>query len=242
MRRRALDVVTKALRNGREPLVLRDHVSGYAHGVGSLSSRSEHRETSVPRITLVYSRWHSTLPSVETRSRQLSRSCPYSCLYSSRDCSPRGRSLRFSTASSPSASHEGGQRDAIGGQRDAIGGQKDAIGGQKDERVGGGRHENQQRSARSPVHEKLMMIVYTCAKCDTRSAKTFSKQSYERGVVIITCPGCEAKHLIADNLGWFSDTGSATNIESLADEHGIDLQRHEVSRREDGTMEVNVVS
>lgn len=28
-----------------------------------------------------------------------------------------------------------------------------------------------------------MAIVFTCAKCDTRAVKAFSKQSYERGLV-----------------------------------------------------------
>ena len=32
-----------------------------------------------------------------------------------------------------------------------------------------------------------------------------SKKSYEKGVVLIRCDGCDNLHLIADNLGWFRD-------------------------------------
>ena len=48
-------------------------------------------------------------------------------------------------------------------------------------------------------------IAFTCNVCDERITRTFLKQSYEKGVVIIKCPKCLNHHIIADNLGWFSD-------------------------------------
>ncbi|KAF7259765.1 hypothetical protein EG68_06613 [Paragonimus skrjabini miyazakii] len=50
-----------------------------------------------------------------------------------------------------------------------------------------------------------MYIEFTCKKCNHRSKKYFSKQAYQKGIVIIRCEGCENLHLIADNLGWIKD-------------------------------------
>ena len=36
-------------------------------------------------------------------------------------------------------------------------------------------------------------------------------------MVIIQCPGCQARHLIADRLGWFGKMGS---VEDFLAEHG----------------------
>lgn len=55
------------------------------------------------------------------------------------------------------------------------------------------------------VDDPQMMIAFTCKKCDTRSSHTFSKQAYQTGTVLIQCPGCKNRHLIADNLNFFKD-------------------------------------
>lgn len=43
-------------------------------------------------------------------------------------------------------------------------------------------------------------MTFTCKKCDTRSTHRVSKQGYHHGTILITCPGCKNRHLIADHL------------------------------------------
>lgn len=76
------------------------------------------------------------------------------------------------------------------------------------------------------VGSDKMSISFTCGVCDTRITKSFHRQSYEKGVVVIKCPGCEKRHVIADNLGYFSAiTGGRTNIEQIAEDKGEQVIR-----------------
>eukprot|EP00659_Diplonema_papillatum_P001713 gene1713-2590_t len=67
-----------------------------------------------------------------------------------------------------------------------------------------------------------MALLFECRVCKTQAVKQFSKTSYNTGVVLIECPGCRNKHVIADNLGWFHDMGENNNIEKQMKAEGAE--------------------
>lgn len=72
---------------------------------------------------------------------------------------------------------------------------------------------NSGKTAHLQMDQPQLMIAFTCKVCDTRSSHTFSKQLYTKGSVLIQCPGCKNRHLIADNLNVFRD--EKVNLEDL---------------------------
>lgn len=71
-------------------------------------------------------------------------------------------------------------------------------------------------------------VTDSCLDAETRSAKMFSKKTYETGVVIVRCPGCQGDHLIADRLGWFGEPGSIEDYLKQQGEggHSFSTQEH----------------
>eukprot|EP00250_Pteridium_aquilinum_P003458 c13773_g1_i1 orf=418-1044(-) len=67
-----------------------------------------------------------------------------------------------------------------------------------------------------------LAMIFTCTVCETRSAKTMSRQTYEKGVVIVRCGGCQNLHLIADRLGWFGEPGS---VEDFLKHKGVEIRK-----------------
>lgn len=67
-----------------------------------------------------------------------------------------------------------------------------------------------------------LAMVYTCKVCETRSVKTMNRESYEKGIVIVRCSGCNNLHLIADRLGWF---GEPSSVEDFLRDRGEEIRR-----------------
>ncbi|KAM0913123.1 hypothetical protein ACQ4PT_012348 [Festuca glaucescens] len=72
----------------------------------------------------------------------------------------------------------------------------------------------------SPRHDLAM--IFTCKLYDTRSMKMASRESYENGVVVARCGGCNNLHLMADRFGWFGQPGS---IEDFLAEKGEEVKK-----------------
>ncbi|KZT25145.1 zf-DNL-domain-containing protein [Neolentinus lepideus HHB14362 ss-1] len=83
--------------------------------------------------------------------------------------------------------------------------------------------------------EPSLSLTFTCTvpNCSHRSSHTFTKRAYEKGIVIVTCPGCKNRHLIADHLSWFKDErtqdGKLRTIEDIMKAKGESVQRGRIN-------------
>ncbi|KIY44993.1 zf-DNL-domain-containing protein [Fistulina hepatica ATCC 64428] len=77
-------------------------------------------------------------------------------------------------------------------------------------------------TSRQALPERMdprLRITFTCTvtNCNHRSSHEFSRQAYESGVVLVKCPSCHNRHLIADHLGWFKDSTSDAKQQTVED-------------------------
>ena len=114
------------------------------------------------------------------------------------------------------------QSSNIDGQ-DTQSSKRGSIDGQDTQSGSGGLTSNGQNGSVAPPSSGSSLghvpgtlhMVFTCRVCCTRSAKSFSKQAYQHGVVVVRCPGCQNLHLVADNLGWFGQGKRCVQSSSL---------------------------
>ena len=62
------------------------------------------------------------------------------------------------------------------------------------------------RAQRKPKTKRARFeLQFTCNICDGPNSHSISWHAYNKGTVLVTCPGCQSAHLIADNLNWIED-------------------------------------
>jgi hypothetical protein len=78
----------------------------------------------------------------------------------------------------------------------------------------------QNHSPLSPDHFCFILhaMIFTCKVCETRSIKTVCRESYEKGVLVARCGGCNNLLLIADHLRCFGQPGSVEEILAAREE------------------------
>ena len=87
-----------------------------------------------------------------------------------------------------------------------------------------------------------LLLGYTCRSCSERSHHSISKIAYSTGIVIVTCPGCSNRHLIADHLGWFENvlqdkTKHHATIDKMLAERGESITTNFTIERSKGERE-----
>ncbi|KAL3650005.1 hypothetical protein CASFOL_006408 [Castilleja foliolosa] len=91
---------------------------------------------------------------------------------------------------------------------------------------------NQTSSIAQQVNSKLISsekqdhaMIFFCKSCNVRSVKIVCRDSYDKGVVIARCDGCNDLHLLVDRLGL---VGEHASIEEFLAAHGQDVEKNSV--------------
>lgn len=94
--------------------------------------------------------------------------------------------------------------------------------------------ETQAPASKRPYRNNAYyQLTFTCKPCGNRSQHDISKQGYHKGSILITCPSCRNRHVIADHLNIFGDR--KVTIEDIMREQGQLVKRGSLG--EDGDIE-----
>lgn len=86
-------------------------------------------------------------------------------------------------------------------------------------------------SATHPAYE----IYFTCKPCSHRSGPhRVTKQGFHNGTTLITCPSCQNRHVITDNLRIFTDEGG--DLEDIMRRHGGKLKKGKLGTKDGGLV------
>ncbi|KAL3650004.1 hypothetical protein CASFOL_006407 [Castilleja foliolosa] len=69
-------------------------------------------------------------------------------------------------------------------------------------------------------------VIFSCKPCNARSVKIVCRDSYDKGVVVARCDGCNDLHLIVDRLGV---VGEHASIADFLAAHGQDVEKKSVN-------------
>lgn len=74
------------------------------------------------------------------------------------------------------------------------------------------------RYSTAKIDKPSLHLSFTCKACSHRSGHIISKQGYEHGTVLVQCPQCKNRHLIADHLNVFGQ--GKKSLTDILSEHG----------------------
>ena len=82
---------------------------------------------------------------------------------------------------------------------------------------------SKREQARPKRKQSRFELQFTCNLCGAPNSHSISHHAYTKGTVIVTCPGCNATHLVADNLNWIDN--DFRNIEEFMEQRGTPVTR-----------------
>lgn len=86
-----------------------------------------------------------------------------------------------------------------------------------------GTPNSRQPQAKPKTKRDRFDLLFTCNICESPNSHSISRHAYTKGTVIVTCPGCNSTHLIADNLNWIED--DFKNLEQAMAKRGTPVRR-----------------